>query len=277
MNFRSLQPPLTAGQMLESYGSLFVRSLKASFAYRASTVTSLLTAMLMYAIPMLVWKQVFAQNPALAASHTRMFPYLLMAGCVNYGLSMSVEFRIGQRIRQGLIATDLLKPVDFQMAQGVQAISDGLFNGVLGMVVFGCGWIFLGDEILPAGGEALAFFIPSFLMAFLIQYLICFVFVQGAFYTYSGYGIFAARGALHQTFSGISAPLTLYPAFLYNIGQWLPFRHTLYTPVSLYLGTTRGAEAWALLGEQVAWTAGLFLLGRFLMGRSLKQLEVQGG
>lgn len=277
MNFRPLQSQLTFGEMLESYGSLFARSLKASFAYRASTVTSLLTAMLMYAIPMLVWRQVFAQNPALSASHTRMFPYLLMAGCVNYGLSMSVEFRIGQRIRQGLIATDLLKPVDFQVAQGVQAISDGLFNGVLGMMVFLCGWLFLGDSILPADGRSLALFLPSFLLAFLIQYLICFVFVQGAFYTYSGYGIFAARGALHQTFSGISAPLTLYPAFLYNMGLWLPFRHTLYTPVSIYLGMVPTPEALGLIGEQMAWAAGLFVLGRLLMVRSLKQLEVQGG
>ncbi len=277
MNFRPLQPQLTFGETLQSYGSLFGRSLKASFAYRASTFTSLLTAMLMYAIPMLVWRQVFAQNQHLAISQTRMFPYLLLAGCVNYGLSMSVEFRIGQRIRQGLIATDLLKPVDFQISQGVQAISDGIFNGVLGMLVFGCGWLFLGNEILPADGTALALFLPSFFLAFLIQYLVCFVFVQGAFYTYSGYGIFAARGALHQTFSGISAPLTLYPAFLFNLGQWLPFRHTLYTPVSIYLGLVPLPEAFGLLGQQLAWAAGLFLLGKFLMIRSLKQLEVQGG
>jgi ABC-2 type transport system permease protein len=145
------------------------------------------------------------------------------------------------------------------------------------MVVFGCGCLFLGNDILPADGASLALFLPSFLLAFLIQYLICFVFVQGAFYTYSGYGIFAARGALHQTFSGISAPLTLYPTVLYNIGLWLPFRHTLYTPVSIYLGIVKGPDALGLLGEQLAWAAGLFVLGRLLMVQSLKQLEVQGG
>ena len=274
---RPLQPQLTPVEMLRSYASLFVRSLKASFAYRASTVTSLITAVFMYAIPMLVWHQVYAQNPDLAISRAKMFPYLLLAGCVNYALSMSVEFRIGQRIRQGLIATDLLKPVDFQISQGIQSVSDGLFNGSLGIVVFFCGFLALGRDILPAGPLSCLLFILSFLLAFLIQYLVCFVFVQGAFYTYSGYGTFAARAALHQTFSGMVAPLSFYPAFLKTAGEWLPFRHTIYTPVSIYMGWVRGPQAAGLILQQLAWAAGLFLLGRFLMVRSLKQLEVQGG
>ena len=274
---RAIQPQLNAMESLRSYASLFIRSLKASFAYRASTVTSVLTATLLYAIPLLVWRQVYAQNPGLSIPRTQMFPYLLLACCVNYALSMSVEFRIGQRIRQGLIATDLLKPVDFQIAQGIQAVSDGLFNGALGMVVFACGYLFLGPAIFPPDPVSFALFLVSFFLAFVIQYCICFVFVQGAFYTYSGYGIFAARGALHQTFSGMSAPLTLYPPFLKAAGEWLPFRHTIYTPVSIYLGWARGPEAFSLILQQMAWALGLFLLGKLLMIQSLKQMEVQGG
>jgi ABC-2 type transport system permease protein len=275
---RPLSSHLTFIENLRSYGSLFVRSLKASFAYRASTVTSVITATFVYAIPMLVWWQVYLQNPTgPSVSRAQMFPYLLLAGCVNYALSMSVEFRIGQRIRQGLIATDLLKPVDFQISQGIQALSDGLFNGALGMVVFGCGYLALGRGVLPADGMAFCLFLVSFLLAFLIQYFVCFVFVQGAFYTYSGYGIFAARGALHQTFSGLSAPLALYPPFLKSAGEWLPFRHTIHTPVSIYMGWVTGWTAVDLVLQQVLWVVGLYLLGKLLMIQALKQLEVQGG
>lgn len=275
---RPLQRQLTVAENFNSYASLFLRSLKANFAYRASTVTSVITSTFVYAIPMLVWRQVYAQNPeGLPITQARMFPYLLLAGCINYSLGMSVEFRIGQRIRSGLIATDLLKPVDFQLSQGVQAVSDGLFNGILGMVVFFCGYMVLGRNILPASALSFVLFLVSFLMAFLIQYFVCFVFVQGAFYTYSGYGIFAARGALHQTFSGLSAPLLLYPPFLKTAGEWLPFRHTIDTPVSIYMGWVSGQGAFDLLLQQGAWTLGLLLLGKLLMKQSLKQLEVQGG
>ena len=275
---RPLAPQLGFAENFSSYASLFVRSLKASFAYRASTVTSVISSTLVYAIPMMVWWRVFQQNPSgMVVSKAQMFPYLLLAACVNYGLSMSVEFRIGQRIRQGLIATDLLKPVDFQISQGIQALSDGLFNGALGMLVFGCGYMALGKEVLPTSGSSFALFWVSFLLAFLIQYFVCFVFVQGAFYTYSGYGIFAARGALHQTFSGLSAPLALYPPFLKAAGEWLPFRHTVHTPVAIYMGWVKGWDAVDLVLQQVLWALGLYLLGKLLMIQALKQLEVQGG
>ncbi len=104
----------------------------------------------MYAVPLLVWRQVYHQNPNQPIASAKMFPYLLLACCVNYALGMSVEFRIGQRIRSGLIATDLLKPIDFQLSQGVQSVSDGLFNGTLGMGVFLCGFLVLGKKY-PAG------------------------------------------------------------------------------------------------------------------------------
>src|SRR5579859_3612286 len=180
---KPVQPQLNFQENLRSYASLFLRSLKASFAYRASTVTSVIGTTFIYAIPLLVWRHVYAQNPgALSIPANQMFPYLLLACCVNYGLSMNIENRIGQRIRLGLIATDLLKPVDFQLSQALQCVSDGIFNGALGTVVFVCGYLLLGPEVLPKGFLAFGLFLVSFLLAFLVMYCICFVFVQGAFY-----------------------------------------------------------------------------------------------
>ena len=73
------------------------------------------------------------------------------------------------------------------------------------------------------------------------------------------------------------APLTFYPAFLRTAGEWLPFRHIIYTPVSIYMGWAQDSVALDLILQQLAWVAGLYLLGKFLMIKSLKQLEVQGG
>src|SRR5581483_2603159 len=103
------------------------------------TVTALITSGVVYAIPMLVWRQVYTENPGgLSISRAKMFPYLLMAYCVSYALAVGIEWRIGQRIRSGLIATDLLKPIDFQLSQAFQCLSECLFNGTLGLLVFAC-------------------------------------------------------------------------------------------------------------------------------------------
>jgi len=275
---RALSRPLSPLDLAKGYLSLLNRSLRANFAYRSTTVMGLLTAALSYALTMLVWKCVYDENPGtVTIPHAQMFSYLALAFCVNYAISMNVENRVGQRIRMGLIATDLLKPVDFQTAQAVQALADGLFNSTLGVCVFACSYLLLGPSILPASPSALGAFAVSLLLAFLIHYGICFLFIQGAFFVNNGYGIFAARFALHQTFSGLSAPLTLYPPVLKTLGAWLPFQHVIYTPISIYTGALQGQAVFLALGRQALWALALFLGGKFLMTKALKQFEVQGG
>ncbi|HEY5038277.1 MAG TPA: hypothetical protein VIJ93_04315 [bacterium] len=275
---RSLATPLTFTENVAGYLALLNRALKANFAYKSTTFIGLFTAALTYGITVMVWNQVYAQNgAALSVTRKEMFAYLALAFCLNYALTINIDQRVGQRIRLGLIATDLLKPLDFQLSQAIQALSDCLFNSLISMGTLAVAFSFLGSLIFPKSPEALGFFLVSLLLAFFIQYSIVFIFIQGAFYTYSGYGIFASRIALHQTFSGLQAPLILYPPILYSIGGWLPFQHVIYTPIALYMGRVEGHAAWNLLGQQFLWAIGLYLAGSYAMRKALRQLEIQGG
>ena len=263
---------------LRTLRALFMRAVRASFSYKPALLMSLVSTGFAYAIPMLVWSHIYGENgakPALPAES--LFPYLLIAGCLNFTFAMNVEWRIGQRIRMGLIATDLLRPVDFQLAQLAQALSDGLFNIVLVLPIYVATLLFWGGHALPHGAAALLAFCVSVLFSFIILFAVSYIFVQASFVTYSGYGVFVARNALQQTFSGLSAPLILFPAKLRAVAEWLPFRHTIHTPVSIYLGWLKGADVWRAPGAQAAWALGLLALGRFLLGRALRRFEIQGG
>ncbi len=275
---RALASPLNFSEKIFGYFALLNRALKANFAYRSTTFLGLFTASLSYGITVLVWNHVYVQRGStLALPKAEMFSYLALAFCLNYVLSINIDQRVGQRIRMGLIATDLLKPVDFQLSQAVQALSDSLFNSFVGLGILAVVAFLLGPMILPKSPEAFCLFFISLFLAFLVQYSIVFIFIQGAFYTYSGYGIFASRIALHQTFSGLQAPLTLYPPILFSIGRWLPFQHVVYTPISLYMGKVQGEAAWNLLGEQALWAFGLYFTGKWVLRKALGQLEIQGG
>jgi len=275
---KPLAAPLNLRESAAGYSALLNRALKANFAYKGSTLIGLFTAALTYAITLLVWRHVYAQKGGtLSISSEQMFAYLALAFCLNYALTINIDQRVGQRIRLGLIATDLLKPLDFQMSQAMQSLSDCLFNGLVGAMVFATAYLFLGNTLLPKSFGSFLFFIPSLVLAFWIQYSLVFLFIQGAFYTYSGYGIFSSRIALHQTFSGLQAPLILYPPVLRAVGDWLPFQHIIYTPITLYMGRAEGLEAWRLLGWQALWAAGLYFTGQVVMKKALSQLEIQGG
>jgi ABC-2 type transport system permease protein len=263
---------------LATLRALFVRAVRASFAYKPALLLSMLSAGFAYLIPMLVWRHIYAarQQPRLISA-AELFPYLLLAGCLNFAFAMNVEARIGQRIRLGLIATDLLRPVDFQLAQLAQALSDGLFNLLLMLPILGIALGVWGRSALPHDGAAFAAFLLSLLLSFVILFAVSFIFVQASFITYSGYGVFVMRNALQQTFSGLSAPLILFPPGLRAVSEWLPFRHTIHTPISIYLGWLNGRAAWHALGAQALWAVSLLALGRFLLGQSLRRFEIQGG
>jgi ABC-2 type transport system permease protein len=106
---------------------------------------------------------------------------------------------------------------------------------------------------------------------------IAFLVVQVAFYTFSGYGIFVTRQALQLTFSGVSAPLALYPEWLRTIAEHAPFQHSIYTPVSIYLGWISGTNILRAMAGQVAWAVALFVIGKLVMRVSVRRLEIQGG
>lgn len=262
--------------VFRGYWSYFYRALRANTVYRSSLWFGLFSAFLSFFIIFFIWTTVL-HSPDARALPPNLPAYLALAFALNFALSLNVEFRIGQRIRQGWIAVDLLRPVDFQGAQAAQALADGLFNAGLGLVVLAAAAPFLGSTLLPAQPLNLVFFFPSLFLAFLLQFSLSFLFVQGAFFTYSHYGVFASRMALHQTFSGLSAPLSLYPPFLQKIAVWLPFQHVLYTPIRIYQGQNTPGHMMELLIQQALWTILIFLLGRALFRRALFQLEIQGG
>jgi ABC-2 type transport system permease protein len=152
-----------------------------------------------------------------------------------------------------------------------------LMNVTVVLPFVGLAYVLWGSAALPASPGALAAFLLSAALAFLIQFATSFIFVQTAFFTFSTYGIFFAKNALQLTFAGISAPLALFPPSLRLVAEYLPFRHGIHTPVSIYLGTLSGDAMWHALAVQTAWALGMLVVGRGLLRWSLLHLEIQGG
>lgn len=263
---------------LRAQTALFVRAARTNFAYKPAMVLGMVTVAIAYLVPMLVWRYVYAARTVpLAVPAEVLFPYLLLAASLNFCFFLGVENRVGQRIRMGLIATDLLRPVDFQLTQLAQSLADVLLNVTMVLPFVGLAYLLWGRAALPHDAFSLCAFLLSAFLALLIHFAVAFIFVQAAFVTFSGYGIFIARTALQQAFSGISAPLALFPPSLFAVAKWLPFCQTIHTPVSIYLGAISGSALWYALGLQLAWALGLLLVGRATLTLALRYLEIQGG
>jgi ABC-2 type transport system permease protein len=270
--------PSELSRELRAQSALFVRAVRTTFAYKPALFLSMTAVAISSTVPLLVWSHVCSvRREPLALPANQLFSYLILAACLNFVFAMGVELRVGQRIRLGLIATDLLKPADFQLLQLTQSLAELLMNMTIVLPFVGLAYGLWGSAALPAGPGALAAFLLSACLAFLIQFATSFIFVQAAFFTFSTYGVFFAKNALQLTFAGVSAPLALFPPPLRLVAEYLPFCHGIHTPVSIYLGALSGAAMWHALAVQAAWAFGMLIVGRGLLRWSLLHLEIQGG
>ena len=77
--------------------------------------------------------------------------------------------------------------------------------------------------------------------------------------------------------SGFLVPLDFMPEWLAALCRATPFPSMVDTPVRLWLGQARGAEALWLVAGQLAWAALLLAAGRLALAAGHRKLVVQGG
>jgi len=270
----ALTPVQTLHALLAQVGA----TLQADFAYAKSMYISLATTIVSYIVIFLIWGFVLKTRGGVGGySPPEFIAYLVLAAWLSASLSTRVEGEMAERVRLGVVATDLLKPVDFQQMLVARSCGHTVFQVLVAMVIPLVGFTALGRSLFPASpwnaGAALA----SAALAFLVQFSIGFLFFQAVFVVHTGYGIFQSRGMLHLVFSGLTAPITAFPDRLRFFSELLPFRHVIYTPVSIWLGRVPAADVPGALLAQALWAAGLLLVGRWVFSVAMKYHVVQGG
>jgi len=97
------------------------------------------------------------------------------------------------------------------------------------------------------------------------------------FWTMSPVGSILLIAVAGEFFAGMVIPVPLMPDWMRQIAHLLPFRWTVDFPFRVYTGHIGAQEAIAGIGGQLVWLAVLVAAGRWLMGRALRRVVVQGG
>jgi len=269
---------LAPGQYLRALGAQSGATLQADFAYAKSMYLSLGTTIISYVVIFLIWGFVLKTRGSVGGySPPEFISYLVLAAWLSASLSTRVEGEMAERIRQGLVATDLLKPVDFQQMLVARSVGHTIFQALVALVIPVVGFLALGRAIFPSSAGYAGAAAVSVALAFLVQFAIGFLFFQAVFAVNTGYGIFQTRGMLHLVFSGLTAPITAFPDRLRFFADLLPFRHVIYTPVSIWLGRIPSADVPGALLAQALWAIGLLLVGRWVFSVAVEHHSVQGG
>jgi ABC-2 type transport system permease protein len=185
-------------------------------------------------------------------------------------------WELAWRIRDGSIATDLLRPLNPQrywLAFDLgRAPYHFLFRGlppfVLGALVF--------ELRYPSPLDALAF-VVSLTLAVVVSFGFRFIYNSIAFWLLDFRGVVTLSTTIVIFFSGMAIPLRFMPTALRDLCYALPFGSVIQTPVDIWLGKRDGAALLGVLGLQLFWALALLAIGQLVLRRATRKLAVQGG
>jgi ABC-2 type transport system permease protein len=262
---------------MRAYRSLCRLTFRRMMAYRLSAVVGWLGGAAMLIASLAVWNALLHNGPIGDYDWEAMKAYLLVAWAMGALGSSDGDWHMAVRIRDGDVATDLTKPIDYQAARFAEQLGGLAFElvavacAVIGVVLV------TGSVPAPAGWAQGLLFLVSFALAVPLKFTIRYMTAMFCFWTHNFMGVSWAKDAIVWLFSGGLIPLALLPAWLGGLAAALPFAGLTATPAALYLGQASGAEAWKLLALQAFWVVALWFGARLLWRGALRALTVHGG
>jgi ABC-2 type transport system permease protein len=260
-----------------AYRALGRMALRGVLAYRATFAVNQIGSFVQLMSMFAVWQVLLSSGESFAGfTWPQMKAYLLIAFVSGVLMSTHGDFRMAWRIREGLVAVDLTRPVDYQRARFAEALGAGVVEGAAVAVVVTAVIAATGPAAAPTGTRALLFAVSLVLV---LPTKFCVMYLSGlvCFWTQNFLGVGMARGAIVSLFSGALVPLALLPHWFQVTAALLPFAGITSTPALLYLGRVEGAAAFGLLGVQALWVVGLWWCGRLAWRGASRQLTVHGG
>jgi ABC-2 type transport system permease protein len=223
------------------------------------------------------WQAVYAASPSLGGlTLQQTLTYAVLAQMLRPMTEAGVILDVGFRVREGVIANELVRPLDFQFANYVSALMWMVVSLVVALPLLLIGWLAFGLQLSSDPLVWLAF-ITTLVIGYSVRFFFDWIFASMAFYTTEVWGLFVLHQGISLFFSGVLLPLALMPGWLQAITAALPFAQAFAVPLNLLSGITPLTDVPGLVLTQVVWLIGMLALSRGFFLLAVRRITVQGG
>jgi ABC-2 type transport system permease protein len=264
---------------MKRYLAISRASLSTVIVHRGAFILLMLGGVVQCVALLAVWRSLLADSAGgTLGGYTwdQMRGYLLVTFMTGMFVSSFTDVQLGARILDGTVATDLLRPVDFQLARFAESI--GYLGGEVAVVLLSTVAMVIGFGGVGglAGTQALLFAI-SVALVVPLKFGLAYLFGTLCFWTESYQGVGLARAAVASVLSGAMVPIDLYPGWLRTLCELSPFTGMAATQARLYLEQVTGPAAVRLVALQLVWVLVLIVAGRLAWRPAVHRLSVHGG
>ena len=202
--------------------------------------------------------------------------YYILVVSLSPVINWGINEMMGTAIREGEILRELLNPISyFTYYFGIRMgeLAESVIVGILTFII--CAMLF--GVLLPSSILNLIFFVVIVFLSVVTVYFFEIILGMTAFYTHSVWGIEILKRSILNIFSGMIAPLSLFPESLQKVSNILPFKDFVYTPINIYFGNLNNMEIMQVIFKLCVWIFIFYLIAKVVFIKAVKNITVNGG
>ena len=273
---RSARAPRSLSEALAPYFAFAAKAFSREATYRMEVFTNVGSLLVRLYLMKAVWTALYTQNAAPAGVPLHA---VLTYTCVALLMSLILEIDgtrvIRDKIHEGSIATDLMKPISLPLYFFSDGVGMTLLHAVLIVPSLLMALLIVHVDVPPP--PVLAAFALSFLLGYLVNFTLNFLMNVVAFWTLETFAIQLMVRWVSDLLSGQIVPLIFFPGVLQHVVLALPFAAIYSTPLLIYLGTIPPSHYALALAVQAGWFAAFAALGAVVWRAAQRRVVVQGG
>lgn len=224
-----------------------------------------------------VWMAIYNQTGNAGGFElSQMVTYYILVASTSSFVCWGINEDMAHSIRSGNINKELLNPITYFQYYFGMNLGEKAFALVIGIATFVLCNIFWTVTLPVNIGYFLMFFIVMILgipVTFFLQMIVGTV----GFYSSSIWGMQILRKSVISIFSGIIAPITLFPGWFQKLANILPFKDLIYTPINIWLGQLYINDIIFVIIKLIIWGIILYLIARTFFNHAVKKVTINGG
>lgn len=263
---------MTAAPYVEFARKAFAREA----TYRVEVLTEIGSLIVRVYLMRSLWTALYAQNaaPYRLPLHA-MITYATVALLMSLILEVDGTRMIREKLREGTIATDLMKPISVPLYFFSDGFGQTMLHALLVIPSLLFALLLVHIDVPPA--SVFGVFLLSFALGYFVNFFLNFLMNSIAFWTLETFAIQLIVRWVSDLLSGQIIPLMFFPGFLGRIVFALPFAAIYSTPLLIYVGVIQPHDYTRYLAIQVLWLALFSVLSVFVWRAASRRVVVQGG
>ncbi len=265
---------------MRKYLSVFGITVQKALMHRGRNFVWVLIGMMSPLIMISVWTKYYSEGNSLRGyTLEQLVGYYLVVLMLSMWVS-AVSEHVDEDIKDGNLSNYVIKPFDYmlnrlfwEVAWYSVKFATYAVPAIIALIVFANGIVV---NLLDKSFGYLMLLVMSLILGYLISFGISLCVGYIGFFTETTTGYKHLFNMLNELLTGRLIPVVLFPLFLQNILNFLPFKYIVFFPTQMVIGNLNTSTILAGIANQIMWLIGLFLLSKWMWKKGITKFSAVG-